>query len=363
MGLNAMFQTKLIIMIKIPRFLLFSIFLLLFFNPVYSQQPNERLLLSTEVYFDFGEDELTLTSDSTLIAFLEALTVEPSLRIKITAHTDSIGSIKNNLALSKRRAENVKSFLVEKGFPDTLIRISHFGESKPTTSNQSEEGRQLNRRATVEALEKIPMAYLSGEVLNQESGKGIKADIVIHGKAYRDSFQTDSVGRFSRYVPDNTVIGIDVFAEGFFFDTRMTKVEGGKLPPLEIKLPKAKKGESVDIKNLYFVGNKAVLLEASEPTLPKVLKFMELNPGLTVEIAGHVNFPNRPPVGEDTWEYKLSVSRAKMVYDYLLENGINQERIRYKGYGNAQMKYPYATSEEQMKFNRRVEIRVLESGR
>ncbi len=81
---------------------------------------------------------------------------------------------------------------------------------------------------------------------------------------------------------------------------------------------------------------------------------------LKIEIAGHVNHPNLPPVSETSWEYKLSVARAKLVHDYLLENGIPQNRIIYKGYGNWEMRFPHARTEEQMALNRRVEIRILE---
>jgi outer membrane protein OmpA-like peptidoglycan-associated protein len=51
-----------------------------------------------------------------------------------------------------------------------------------------------------------------------------------------------------------------------------------------------------------------------------------------------------------------------MVYDYLLENDIANERISYQGYGNWEMRFPKAISEEQQALNRRVEIRVLEGG-
>jgi flagellar motor protein MotB len=85
---------------------------------------------------------------------------------------------------------------------------------------------------------------------------------------------------------------------------------------------------------------------------------MQINSTLDIEIAGHVNHPNRPPVVKESWEYKLSEARAKLVYDYLLENGIPAERVSWKGYGNWEMRYPHATSETDMALNRRVEIRV-----
>ena len=87
---------------------------------------------------------------------------------------------------------------------------------------------------------------------------------------------------------------------------------------------------------------------------------MQLNDTITIEIAGHINRPNYPPVDKLSWDFKLSEKRAKMVYDYLLENNIPKERISYKGYGNFQMRYPKARSEKEQAQNRRVEIRVIE---
>jgi flagellar motor protein MotB len=83
-----------------------------------------------------------------------------------------------------------------------------------------------------------------------------------------------------------------------------------------------------------------------------------MNPDAAVEIAGHVNYPNQPPVTKSSWEWDLSVRRARLVYTWLIDNGIDPNRLIYNGYGNHQMRFPNATREEQMSQNRRVEIIV-----
>jgi len=176
---------------------------------------------------------------------------------------------------------------------------------------------------------------------------------------------TDSTGYFSKEVPLNTVVGIDVFAPGYFFETKMMKV-ASKLktaPTLTFELPPATAGEIAAIRDLFFVGNKAVLLPKSEPVLPKVLRFMQVNANLKIEIAGHINLPYRRGayfIQPNKRQQALSENRAKLVYDYLIKNRIAANRISWKGYGNSQMKFPYAIKETQMKKNRRVEIRVIE---
>lgn len=75
---------------------------------------------------------------------------------------------------------------------------------------------------------------------------------------------------------------------------------------------------------------------------------------------GHINVPNQMPVPKITSSYKLSVARAKMVYEYLIHHGIPGSRMSYAGYGNWQMEYPKAVYEEENAANRRVEIKILQ---
>ena len=201
---------------------------------------------------------------------------------------------------------------------------------------------------------------LKGRIIDQETEAPLKAEVVLRTKEAEQSMQTDSIGRFEFLVPDQTVVGVDVFAEDYFFETQMMRVDSRKGLNLEIPMAPAREGAAFPLSNFYFVGNQDTLLTSSEPELPKLLKFMEMTEDAVIEIAGHINFPNRPRVGTDTWNYKLSVRRAKKVYDYLVANGIDAERMQYNGYGNWEMVFPNAKNEEQQARNRRVEIRILE---
>lgn len=318
-------------------------------------------IYSAEVYFDFGKDDIRLDADSVLNDLVQFCKNEKSVFIKITAHTDNIGSDANNYGLSGRRAEAVKTFLSEKQVKADSLTIAVFGEKQPAATNLTDEGRQQNRRATVEVIELKKMIPLSGAVVNKETGEGLEAEVVIRSKARRDSMRTDEKGQFKSLVPLGEVIGLDVWAKGFFLETKMFKATPDAVAGLDIELPPVREGEKVDIDNLYFVGNEAILLKHSEPELPKILKFMQINEGIKIEIAGHVNHPNLPPVDTSSWEFGLSVRRAMLVYNFLKDNGIPEDRISYKGYGNWEMRFPKTTSEKEMQQNRRVEIRVLEA--
>jgi len=335
-----------------------------------------EVLASEEVYFDFGKHALRPDDATKLEAIIAKLKDNEYVKIRITAHTDAIGTGDSNQVLSERRGETVKTFLITKGIPDSLMQVGVYGENAPVADNETDNGRQLNRRATVEVVrfapkktktvikEDVPMGLVEGTVIDKTNGTPIKATVIIRSKTFRDSVLTDSTGYFSKKVPVNTVVGVDVFAPGYFFETQMMKVSPGiKLPSLDFQLPKAAAGEIAQIKDLFFVGNKAVLLKKSEPILPKVLIFMQINDTIKIEIGGHVNYPYRHTAyknkaGEN--EQNLSNNRAKLVYDYLIEHGISKDRLSWKGYSNTKMKFPYATREVQMAKNRRVEIMVLE---
>lgn len=321
---------------------------------------SSKLVLSNKILFDFGKHELTSTADSTVSSVIETISTLKNYEIAITAHTDAIGSDKNNLVLSENRAKAVKQLLVEKGITENLIRIAVFGENQPESDNATDFGRQLNRRATIEVFQKIKLISYKGQIKGEKTSKPIHAKIVIRTKEKKDSLETDSLGNFETILPLGAVAGIDVYAKDYFFETKMFKVTPTLKDKLTIPLKKVAVGEKVDIKNLFFVGNEAILLKRSFPELPKLLKFMELNDSIKVEIAGHINRPNYPPVDELSWDFKLSVRRAKMVYDFLIKNNIPEERISYKGYGNFQMRFPKAKSEKEQAQNRRVEIRIVE---
>ncbi len=341
----------------------FLFLLLSFFTHLFAQSDTENRtpIQSAEVYFDFGKHDLRPEADATLLSIAQRVSGLENFEIKITAHTDSIGTLKNNLALSQRRADAVKNYLIAQGLPPEKFTVSFFGETKPAAENTSDQGRQLNRRATIEILQSTPMVTIEGTVLDEKTGQPLIADVVFHTKDSRDSIRTDASGYFKKTYSPGTVVGLDAFAECYFMKSEMLKAAPG-MQPVKLALKKAVAGEKIDIDNLYYVGGQPVLLEKSKPELPKILRFMQLSPKMKIEVAGHVNFPNRPPVVEESFEYKLSVARAKMVYEFLLKNGVEEDRISFKGYGNWEMRFPNAISEQQQAQNRRVEIRVLENG-
>ncbi|MFM7155839.1 MAG: OmpA family protein [Bacteroidota bacterium] len=351
------------------KYLLLIIFLLHAPELLLSQSvfDSSYTIKRASVYFDSGKAELTTAGQAVLDTVVAGLRANPvALFIRITAHTDSIGSVSSNQALSARRAESVRAGLTARGLSAAEIEVAGEGEGQPFTSNTTEAGRQLNRRATLEIIRVVPMSAVTGHVNNPETGKGIAdALITFRSKTRRDSVRTDSSGIYSVRLPKDSVIKADIQAAGYMFQDKIMKIYGSpelykkyRVSP-DIELKPAKAGEKAVLRDLFFVGNEAILLKVSEPELPKILRFMQINPGLQVEVAGHINHPGVKPAFLEKWEWELSTRRAKLVYDYLLTNGIARERMSYKGYGNTEMLFPNAKNSEEEQQNRRVEIRVL----
>jgi OmpA-OmpF porin, OOP family len=70
----------------------------------------------------------------------------------MSAHTDSYGSDDYNFKLSDNRAKSVREYIVSKGIAESRITSQGYGETKPVATNETDEGRQLNRRVEFKIL-------------------------------------------------------------------------------------------------------------------------------------------------------------------------------------------------------------------
>jgi len=113
-------------------------------------------------------------------------------------------------------------------------------------------------------------------------------------------------------------------------------------------------GETFVLPNLFFEFAQSNLLPDSYSELQRLLYYLVKNETVKVEISGHTD--NQ---GSDSYNQKLSMERAKTVYHYLIDNGINSNRLSYTGYGKERPIAPNDTEENRAK-NRRTEILILE---
>jgi OOP family OmpA-OmpF porin len=104
------------------------------------------------IEFDFGKSTIRPGSRPLLDEAAKILNDYPDLQVEIAGHTDNVGAEETNIALSEKRAESVKSYLVSKGVAEERIKTRGAGPSEPLESNDTPEGRQKNRRIEFKLL-------------------------------------------------------------------------------------------------------------------------------------------------------------------------------------------------------------------
>ncbi|HEY5535020.1 MAG TPA: SBBP repeat-containing protein [Ignavibacteria bacterium] len=106
------------------------------------------------IFFDFNESKLKSESFLELDRLYKFLSENTDISVEISGHTDNVGSDEYNITLSNARANAVKDYLVSKGINANKITSKGYGKSKPVATNDTDEGRQLNRRVEFKILKK-----------------------------------------------------------------------------------------------------------------------------------------------------------------------------------------------------------------
>jgi len=119
--------------------------------------------LSSQVLFDSGQSTLKPEAYKSIKEVIKLLNAYPGNRVSIEGHTDSVGSASYNLKLSRKRAKSVYTYLVNAGVDSKRLVVVGHGESNPVASNNTEEGKRLNRR--------VEIIILRSEVEEEDSKK------------------------------------------------------------------------------------------------------------------------------------------------------------------------------------------------
>jgi outer membrane protein OmpA-like peptidoglycan-associated protein len=119
-------------------------------QPAPPPAPARRDLLTLRGnLFEFDSSALTAGAKDTLQQAVTMLKANPTANVEIQGHTDSKGSDQYNQALSERRANSVKAFLVSQGIAAGRITTIGFGEARPAATNDTAAGRAINRRVVI----------------------------------------------------------------------------------------------------------------------------------------------------------------------------------------------------------------------
>lgn len=208
----------------------------------------------------------------------------------------------------------------------------------------------------VEEEKKQQKQHLVVNISDAKSGKPIGATLTIDGMEFDKVVEVKGKSTFEADMSVYRNLKIGCTHKGYMFTTVRVKGTTDPVVTVDIKLTPISAGEKVVLDDIRFVGNEDKVMRQSEASLLLLLRFLQENPGVKIEVQGHVN----GPTFKNTKEFiALSTARAKTVYDFLLVNDVEPDRISYQGLGNSQMIYPEPKNKEQSEANRRVEVKVL----
>jgi OOP family OmpA-OmpF porin len=113
--------------------------------------PEPEGLVLEGILFQTGSATIDPESNARLDRVVEYMTHRPSVRIRISGHTDNVGDPRRNQTLSQQRAEAVRAYLVSHGIDGSRVEAIGYGDTRPVATNDTEAGRAQNRR--IEAAE------------------------------------------------------------------------------------------------------------------------------------------------------------------------------------------------------------------
>jgi len=115
---------------------------------------DNKITITEKIQFEYNSSNILEVSHSLLNEVAEVIKGAPRIKkLQIEGHASSEGNDDYNMRLSEGRAKAVKAYLVGQGIPETKLVAKGFGETKPIASNDTEEGREKNRRVEFNIIE------------------------------------------------------------------------------------------------------------------------------------------------------------------------------------------------------------------
>jgi len=268
------------------------------------------------IYFDSNKYELTSLESNKLNQWISS---NPKVKIVgIHGFCDEDGTSSFNDTLAKNRINFVYSFIKDKIAIRDDFKTRNFGELHTLSKIKTE-----NRKVT--------LFYIEANDLSRENQiLGIKEEPIQLPKAvikYPEKLVFDN--------PDGT-------SSEYKLDVDFMQ-----------KMTEAGVGQKLKLENLNFIINTYIVVPQSKGKMYELLLVMKNNPNLKIEIQGHLCCM---PVDR----LDLSTQRAKSINNFLVANGIDEERITFKGFGSTQPIYALPEKDEvQRSANRRVEILIV----
>lgn len=298
------------------------------------QSPN------VSIHFAFDKSDINATDLASLKNFKET---HPNIQsVIIDGYADPVGTDDYNYALSMRRCNAVKRALgYDENKTEVIFKVTAHGE-KGLLFNSDPE----NRVAIVSVNQK------KAEAVQEEVNPQITLAVVQPAAPVQKQIDTVAQATPTPVIKADTAEAVAASAP---------KEYGDDEQGLTDRLRNSKVGESVVLSDIRFEQASHVFLKSSQASLNDMLAALKALPTLQLEIQGHMccgDVLAADGFDVDSKEFKLSYNRAKAVFDFMIDHGIDASRLTYKGFGShKRLVYPEVTDDDRSR-NRRVEFLI-----
>ncbi|MFC6268043.1 OmpA family protein [Frigoriflavimonas asaccharolytica] len=181
--------------------------------------------------------------------------------------------------------------------------------------------------------------------------------------AYKKSTLSDANGEFILQLPPNATYELYAKQANYFSQVEMINTQNysrdrNLFVNIEICAQQTECGKGIALKDILYDLDKFFIREDAKPELNKLVRFLEDNPSVKVELGSHTDSR-----GSDAYNLKLSQNRAQAAVDYIITKGISRDRIVAKGYGETVLLNQCANgvqcSDAEQQINRRTEFKVI----
>jgi outer membrane protein OmpA-like peptidoglycan-associated protein/tetratricopeptide (TPR) repeat protein len=209
-----------------------------------------------------------------------------------------------------------------------------------------------------EDIRPLKTLWVKGKVFDKKTTAGLPSAVEltdIKTGNLISKIQTDEDGNYLVTLPVGKDYAFNVNRKGYLFYSDNFSLQNNNTDSaftVNIPLQPIEKGATIVLKNIFFETGKFDLKNESKNELDKLVKLLNDNPNLKIQLDGHTD-----NVGQEKDNLLLSTNRAKAVVGYLLSKSINAQRLTYKGFGSSRPVADNAT-EPGKALNRRTELSI-----
>ncbi|MCH6233968.1 OmpA family protein [Cognataquiflexum rubidum] len=265
--------------------------------------PYNLPVLVDIVYYDLDKAKIRNDAEPVLNKIAELMVKYDFLDLAVASHTDARASVEYNRILSEKRAKAVKDHLSKFGIPEIRVRIDWFGKEK----------------------------------LTNDCGDGVPCPETKHQLNRRSELVLEAFSDPNReYDLPASLFGKDLCDENALFEEIQNEINS--------------------IPAVYFDFDKSSIRAVHEKDLERVTLMMKKLKNLQLYLSGHTD-----QRGNEDYNMKLAERRAKAVLEYLVQRGVEANRIEYKWFGKSQPINDCGTipcTENMHQLNRRTELRL-----